>query len=127
MTNPFENEDAGWFEVSDSQGRKASMLHLATVRYNDQVYFLLGAVREKDDGEEESGLLLVRQAEGSNGDTQLVLSQDEEEISRVIGTLVARMLVDHMGPEDSSSSQSPCGVTHAPGEFCVCCNPEFLQ
>lgn len=140
VINPIDNEEEEWVEVRDADGKRAAMRHIATVRYGEHTYFVLGAVRERGDGEEESGFLLVRKDEEEGGVIRYSLSQDGEEIERVIGGFIMRAIWDHLStgssedamrwesPESEAlESQPACGEQHGPMEFCYCGDPEYLQ
>lgn len=130
MIDPFENEEEDWVEISDAQGRKASLRHLATVQFGDKTYYVLGAIRESKSGD-EGGFLLVRQDRAGDGAKEYVITHDEDEIEQVVSRFVFGTLLDHAegSMEDVSFGDEvcPCGENHNPGEFCYCDMPEYLQ
>lgn len=130
MTDPFENEelDEEWVEISDAQGRKAALRHIATIRCGEKNYHVLGAIREGD--ECEGGLLLVREDETVDGMQEYVVTNDESEIERVVSGFVSHVLAAHL-PEileqEPEVDAGTCGMRHKPWEFCYCDQPEYLQ
>lgn len=135
MIHSNTGEEEGWVEVRDADGKKAAMRHIATVLYGERTYLILGAVRAGGDGEEESGLLLVRREETEGGAVRYILAQDEEEIEHVIGGFVMRVIMEQVldqEPEEFSDPEdhlSPdcCTQAHGPMEFCYCGDPDYLQ
>lgn len=135
VINPINNEEEEWVEVRDADGKRAAMRHIATVRYGENTYFVLGAVHESGDGEEEGGLLLIRKDTTEGGAIQYTLTQDEEEIERVIGGFVMHALWEHLSscdPEElldleEFDTNTPCFEQHGPMEFCYCGDPKYLQ
>ena len=135
MTEMFETEEEEWVEISDDEGRKAALRHLAMVRDGQKVYHILGAFAPKEDGEGEGGLLLVREDETADGAQEYVLTSDESEIERVIGGFVLHALAlvaeseatDGEESEENAPQLCACGEYHAPGEFCYCDDPDMLQ
>ena len=80
------NEEIGWFEVSDEEGRVAALRPIATVVYSGKVYSLMGAIRMNEDGEGEGGLVLVRQSSLLNSEgTRYEVVSDNAEIEHVMG------------------------------------------
>lgn len=124
MTNPFENEDE-WVEICDSEGNKSSLRHLATIRIDDQNYFVLGDPRELEGRVEIRGFLIVREEETESGEKRYVVTRDESEIQNVVGNFVIRRILREIAGE--AEEVSPCGMKHGPGEFCVCGDPDWLQ
>lgn len=135
MTEMFDTEEEEWVEISDDEGRKAALRHLAMVRDGQKVYHILGAFTPKEDGEGEGGLLLVREDETADGAQEYVLTSDESEVERVIGSFVLHALAlvaeseetDDEEGEESASHLCACGEYHAPGEFCYCDDPDMIQ
>ena len=126
MADPFENDD--WVEISDDNGRKTSLRHLATIRHGDSTYFVLGTVNEDDDGHQRGTLMLVREEEARDGTTTYVLEQNREEIEHVINDFVIQMILDHMDEGfDEEAQLCPCGMHHGALDFCFCNQPEYLQ
>lgn len=130
MFNSFGNDD-DWLEVSDGDGRKASMKHLATVQFEGKNYMILGAVKENAEGEPEGGVLVLREENASDRHKIGVIERDREKIERIIGTFIMKTIAEHIAGEedffDLPQEESACGMTHLPGEYCVCCDPNFLQ
>ena len=126
MTEMFETEEEEWVEISDDDGRKAALRHLAMVRDGQKVYHILGAFTPKGDVEGEGGLLLVREDETADGAQEYVLTSDESEVERVIGSFVLHTLAlvtaseadDDEESEENRQQLCACGEYHAPGEFC---------
>lgn len=132
MINPINNEEEEWVEISDMDGRKAAMRHIATVRYDGNIYFILGAVRQGGDGEEAKGLLLVRMDEEEDGSVRYTATQDEGEIEHVIGSCVLGAILSHLSSEGDEAFPSfegalPCAEQHGPMEFCYCDESHYLQ
>ena len=134
MTGPFEDDelfDDEWVEVSDMDGHKAALRHLATIRLNDKTYMLLGT--KEDDALENGALLLIREDSTVDGALEYVVSSDEQEIERVVGRFVTHLLEDELPDArfdtDAPDRQAmePCGLAHRPGEFCYCDDPAYLQ
>lgn len=130
MTELFDDDNV--VEICDETGRKASMVHLATVQYGTKVYFVLGAVRETEEGEEERGLLLVREETTVDGEQEYVVANDAEEVENVVRHFFAQSVMEALGMDAQEDEEEPevcpvCGDTHGPGEFCFCGQPEFLQ
>ena len=131
MSEAFDDEDFTledeWVEISDSNGNKASLRHLATIQCDGKSYSVLGQLR----GSRELALMLVREDLKLDGAMEYVMVRDEQEIGHVIGRLVMRLLGQMLALESEESaldySFGPCGMRHAPGEFCCCDDPEFLQ
>lgn len=123
------DNDEEWVEICDSEGRRASMRHLATIRYNGKTYFILSALSVEEEGIAEGELLLVREEETIDGAQEYVVADDENEIDGVVARYVTQVLV-HLVEEITERDEGepgPCGVRHCPGEFCVCGNPDLLQ
>lgn len=124
-----------WVEIRDADGKTAAMCHIATVLYGEHIYLILGAVRVGSDGEEESGLLLVRKEETEGGAIRYILTQDEEEIEHVLGGFVMRVIMEHIMPQAQEDGLDPedqlasdcCTQAHGPMEFCYCGDPDYLQ
>ena len=61
MSEAFDDEDFTledeWGEISDNNGNKASMRHLATIQCDGKSYSVLGRLR----GAQELALMLVRE------------------------------------------------------------------
>lgn len=126
MTNPFESDE--WVEVSDENGKKSAMRHLGTVRFAGKTYFVLGAVREGDEGEvAEGALMLVRQDQTPDGAQEYVLANDANEIEHMVGRFVMDSLLEEMAAPQEEEQTWPCGQNHRPGEFCCCGMSEYLQ
>lgn len=126
MSDPF-NIDDEWVEIRDDEGRPAAMRHLATIHFKGTLYHLLCAVHESGETEEEAGFLLIREENAADGTKQFVITQDEEEITRVIGGFVLQAMFERVSGEELEPDESPCGHMHAPGEFCFCGDPDYLQ
>lgn len=117
-----------WVEISDGEGHKAALRHLATIRCAEQTYDVLGAVREDMDG--QGALMLVRRDMTVDGVMEHVLVSDEHEIEQVVGQFVMHMLMEHLDDADDApqdDTPDPCGCRHQPGEFCYCDDPAYLQ
>ena len=135
MTEMFETEEEEWVEISDDDGRKAALRHLAMVRDGQKVYHILGAFTPKGDGEGEGGLLLVREDETADGAQEYVLTSDESEVERVIGSFVLHALALAVASEETDEEEGEqdglqlcaCGEYHGPGEFCYCDDPDMIQ
>ena len=133
MLDPFEEEEFDiedeWVEISDIDGRKASMRHLGTVRVDDRTYHVLGATREGEQA--EKALMLIREDKTSDGANQYVIEGDEQEIERVVAHFVMYAIREHLQDEyetfDDEGFVESCGCTHMPGEFCYCDDPAYLQ
>ncbi|MDD7176256.1 MAG: DUF1292 domain-containing protein [Clostridiales bacterium] len=124
MTNPFENEDE-WVEISDSEGNKSSMRHLATIRIGELNYFVLGDAQELEGRVEIRRFLIVREEETESGEKRYVVARDESEIQSVVGSFVIQRILREIAGEEEDVS--PCGMRHSPGEFCACGDPDLLQ
>lgn len=137
MTELFEIDEEEWVEISDDEGRKAALRHLAMVRDGKKTYHILGAYSPKEEGEGEGGLLIVREDETADGAQEYVLTSDEAEVERVIGGFVMHTLAlaaasqEQDDEEQSEEENAPvlcaCGMIHKPGEFCICDDPDMLQ
>ena len=141
MTELFEIDEEEWVEISDDEGRKAALRHLAMVRDGKKTYHILGAFTPRDDGDGESGLLLVREDETADGAQEYVLTSDESEVERVIGGFVMHTLALYAASEEEDEDEGradedeqedgpalcACGAYHRPGELCVCDDPDMLQ
>ncbi|MDO5299100.1 MAG: DUF1292 domain-containing protein [Clostridia bacterium] len=127
MTNPFENEDEEWVEISDANGKKAALRHLATIRYGEKTYFVLGAIKESEDGDGEGGFLIVRQDETLDGAQQYVVASDEDEIESIVGDFVMHAILSQLDAGQEDDGTCSCGLPHVPGDFCCCGQPEYLQ
>lgn len=134
MTGPFGEDELfedEWVEICDIEGRRASVRHLATIRMGDQTYMLLGDSFEE--AGERGALMLVREEKTVDGALQYVMSNDEQEIERVVGQFAMHLLMDYL-PEEFEGMEpvaqdmtEPCGRAHRPGEFCYCDDPAYLQ
>lgn len=132
MSDPFREDDllleGEWVEISDIEGRKAMLRHMATVGIGKKVYFVLGAFREN--AEEPEALMLIRKDTTIDGATEYTLANDRHEIEHVVGHFVAHILShiheDEKYDEDADLVES-CGCVHLPGEFCFCDDPAYLQ
>ena len=103
---------------------------LATISFSGKNYYVLGAVNEREDGELERGLMLLREDQTIDGASEYVIADDETEIENVIGRFVMQAvasMVAHAEDPEYEESDCPCGMNHRPGEFCVCDNADFLQ
>ncbi|MBR1408916.1 MAG: hypothetical protein IJ573_08490 [Clostridia bacterium] len=131
MASLNRNEEVGWFEVSDEEGRVAALRPIATVVYNAKVYSLMGAIRMNEEGESEGGLVLVRQSSLLNSEgTRYEVVSDNNEIEHVMGQVMAALLTE--SPEisellGSENAEAACGSEHGPFEFCYCDNDRYLQ
>ncbi|MBQ2833385.1 MAG: hypothetical protein IJE71_02160 [Clostridia bacterium] len=133
MSNPFKEDDllleGEWVEISDIEGRKAMLRHMATVGVGKKMYFVLGAFREGAD--EPEALMLVRKDTTIDGAPEYRLANDRHEIEHVVGHFVAHVLGRHLQEEepydDSVDLIESCGCMHLPGEFCFCDDPAYLQ
>ena len=128
MNNPFEPEEEEWVEICDASGKRAAMRHLATLSVSGKTYFVLGSVSQDDEG----GLLLVREDETVDGVQEYVVADDESEIEDVVGRFVAHTLMRIVESamdeaQEDGDDVCPCGIKHAPGEFCVCDETDLLQ
>ena len=130
MTDPFEHDDAEWVEICDADGKRSSMRLLATIGFAGKNYFILDALRENDDGDAEHGLLLLREDQTIDGAQEYIIADDDAEIENVVGRFVMQSIVkmvERTMAEASTDEGSPCGIKHAPDEFCFCDNPDYLQ
>ena len=130
MTDPFEHDDAEWVEICDAEGKRSSMRLLATIRFSGKNYYVLDALKENDDGEDEHGLLLLREDQTVDGAQEYVIADDKSEIENVVGRFVMQSIVkmvENAIDEAVQDSACPCGIEHGSGEFCFCDNPDFLQ
>lgn len=126
MADPFENDE--WVEISDDNGRKTALRHLATIHHGDSTYFVLGTVNEDDDGRQRGALMLVREEETRDGSPTYVLEQNRDEIEHVINDFVIQMILDHIDEGfDEEAMLCPCGMHHGALDFCFCNQPEYLQ
>lgn len=136
MSESMEEEDIlfedEWAEISDIRGHKAMFRHLATIHDDEKVYHVLGAM--KDGRPNERALMLIKEDETADGALQHVIVSSEQEIERVIGQFVARVLARHMEEEAVFETEDmmcdlpdPCGYMHKAGEFCYCDDPAYLQ
>ena len=131
MDNPFEPDEEEWVEICDASGKRAAMRHLATLSVSGKTYFVLGSVSQEEDGPD--GLLLVREDETVDGVQEYVVADDESEIEDVVGRFVAHTLMKIVenamdeAQEVDEDEVCPCGMRHAPGEFCVCDEADLLQ
>lgn len=128
MNNPFELDEDEWVEICDASGNRSAMRHLATLSVSGKTYFVLGSVSQEEDG----GLLLVREDETVDGVQEYVVADDESEIEDVVGRFVAHTLMRIMESAMDETQEDedivcPCGMKHAPGEFCVCDETDLLQ
>lgn len=133
MSDSFDEEEFGleedWVEISDIEGRKASLRHLATVRVDDKTYFVLGGEREGDSG--KKALMLLREDKTVDGVNQYVIAGDEHEIEKVVAHFVIHTIKRHLEEEmigfNEDDETESCGFCHLPGEFCYCDDPAYLQ
>lgn len=131
--DPLDEDDAleeEWVEISNIEGKTASLRHLATVKIEEKIYYILGAMRESE-GRIEKALMIIREDRTMDGAVQHVIANDEHELERVVAHLVGRALNEHILDETAfdaeDSFDSPCGCRHAVGEFCYCDDPAYLQ
>lgn len=132
MSEPFEEDELlpedEWVEISDIDGHKASLRHLATLHCDKKTYFVLGAVRQ---GDGDGGLMLVREDIIADGSREHVIVHSEQEIERVVGMFVRRAIESGMMHEDEREmlpdEVEHCGMHHLPWEFCYCDDPAYLQ
>ena len=130
MTDPFEHDDAEWVEICDADGKRSSKRLLATIGFAGKNYFILDALRENDDGDAEHGLLLLREDQTIDGAQEYIIADDDAEIENVVGRFVMQSIVkmvERTMAEASTDEGCPCGIKHAPDEFCFCDNPDYLQ
>ena len=130
MSEVFDDDDFTledeWVEISDGNGNKAELRHLATIQCDGKSYSVLGKLRAP----RELGLMLVREDLKLDGKSEYVMVRDEQEIEYVVGRLVMRMLMQLLAMEhedEAGFTVSPCGMHHLPGEFCCCDDPDYLQ
>lgn len=127
MANSREHDDGEWVEISDASGNRAALRHLGTVKFNDKTYYVLGAVKLNDDGEDEGGFVLVRQDQIGDAQ-QYVITSDEDEVENVIGRFIMNEIISQFGSADYvDDGMCHCGLPHKLGDFCYCDDPEFLQ
>ena len=138
MSNAFDDDDFtledDWVEISDMEGHTASLRHLATIRFGEKVYSVLGAAR---DGDGEIGLMLVREEQTSDGASEYVMVGDEQEAEQVVGRFVAQIVMERLLDEHpfddgeyadcETDGVEACGYRHRAGEFCFCDDPQYLQ
>lgn len=138
MTGPFEEDEFfedEWVDVYDVEGKKASLRHLATVRIAGKTYMILG---EQEDFQEKGRLMVVREEQTVDGMTQYVVTHEESEIEQVMGHFAMHLLMDHLDdlPDELAQelaqlgmepSDTSCGCSHRPGEFCFCGDEAYLQ
>lgn len=129
MSELFTGDDEEWIEISDAEGHKAALRHLAMIRDGAKIYHILGAFSSGEDGEDESGFLLIREDATADGAQEYVVASDEDEIERVVGGFVLHALSMFVAAQEDADDDvcEACGERHAPGEFCVCGDPELLQ
>ena len=124
------NEEIGWFEVSDEEGRVAALRPIATVVYSGKVYSMMGAIRMNEHGEGEGGLVLVRQSSLLNSEgTRYEVVSDNAEIEHVMGQVMAALLTETSQPDFAvgEDAEAACGEEHGPLELCYCDNERYLQ
>lgn len=133
MLNLF-GTDEEWVEIQDDEGRPTAMRHLATIEFQERLYHLLCAVRENNATQGEAGLLLIREEISADGTKRLLMMQDDEEITRMLGGFMLHTILERASSQEPSSEFSldemkkpSCGHAHAPDEFCYCDDPRFLQ
>ena len=132
MNNPFETDEDEWVEICDIEGRHMSMRHLATMRLGEKTYILLDDGSDMERG--EGAMMLVREDRTVDGALEYVVSNDEQEIERVMGRFAAHLLEtamlaeagDMALPEETDAAES-CGCEHRAWEFCYCDDPAYLQ
>lgn len=132
--DPFDEEDSSsdeeWVEISNIEGKTASLRHLATVKVEEKVYYILGAMREFE-GRTEKALMIIREDRTMDGALQHVIANDEHELEQVVAHLVGHALSEQLLNETAFDADdlidSPCGCRHLPGEFCYCDDPAYLQ
>ncbi len=113
-----------WVEVSDQEGHRAALRHLATLRIDDRVYSVLGSMRR----EGEVALMLLREDQTVDGASEYVLVGDEQEAEQVVERFVAHFLFKDLADECASEDHvEACGYQHRVGEFCYCDDPKYLQ
>ncbi len=128
MSNSRDIDDGEWVEISDASGNRAALRHLGTVKFNDKKYYVLGAVKLNDDGEDEGGFVLVRQDQIGDGAQQYVITSDETEVENVIGRFIMNEIISQFGAAPyEDDGMCHCGLPHESGAFCYCDDPEFLQ
>lgn len=126
---PLDEEDSSeeeWVEISNIEGKSASLRHLATVKIDDRVYYVLGALREFE-GRIEKALMVIREDLTMDGALQHVIASDEHELEQVVGHLVGHALGSRLVSLDDDSQVGACGCRHLPDEFCYCGDPAYLQ
>ena len=120
--------DAEWVEISDGNGKKVSMRHLATVEYSGKTYFILGSAHEEEFGlDDEQSLLLVRKDLTPDGMPEYVIAYEEEEIEQVFGQYVINALMEEIEDPCETEETWMCGENHRPDEFCYCGEEAYLQ
>ena len=131
-TELFESTGNGWIEVRDEDGHKAALKPIATLAYEGSVYSLMGAIRINENGENEGGLVLLRQNRLRHDEgTRYEVVGDESEIENVMGRMMGTLLFE-TGEEDAlpdlmGSLMNSCGRSHSYREFCYCDMEEYLQ
>jgi len=128
-SEPFDDEEASeeeWVEISNIEGKTASLRHLATVKIDERIYYILGAMREFE-GKTEKALMVIREDLTMDGALQHVIASDEHELEQVVEHFVGHALGDRLMHLDDDSQVGDCGCRHLPGEFCCCGDPAFLQ
>ena len=123
------DEESGWFEVSDENGQTTVMRPIATIVSNGRVYSLMGAVRTNEQGEDEGGLVLVRQSSLLHKEgTRYEVVGDEGEVERVMSRVMAALLSQmQQGADQPANSDREQPRASSPREFSVCDMDEFLQ
>ena len=127
MANTRFDRDEEWVEISDGEGHRASMRILSTVHMDSHDYYVLGNPKEQEGRVEIDGFLIVREDETPDGAKQYVVAQDEDEIECVVGGFVVQRILRGIAEAGEEEESAPCGGHHAPGEFCVCGDPDLLQ
>ena len=132
MSTVDSEMDGSWFEVSDEDGRTAALKPIATIACGGNFYSLMGAIRMNDKGENEGGLVLVRQNSLSHGlSTRYEVVGDEKEIEIVMAHVMGALIFE-MGSSEPSEDipemiMTDCGMKHGPRELCICGMDEYIM
>ena len=128
MTDPFDREDEAIDSV-DEEREHPVFQQLAKLKVGSKIYMILGAEQKTEDEHlRQIRLLLVRRDDEDENVREYVVCDDEKEIEDVVELFVAESLqsIARQAVQEAGDTDG-CILEHAPGEFCYCGMPEYLQ
>jgi len=131
MSEPFDIENER-IEITDDDGNSTVYRPMAIVGAGEEVYYVFGAVSD-DEAEQrrQLRLMFVRREEDENGVSSYVICENEKELEQIVASCIRQVIAQAIRSkrqrEKETPADTPCNMTHGPGEFCFCGKKEYIQ